>query len=57
MGKCFDVLFGSLTVTAGVRLWERMPVHSLYISFVDEGAASDCRCFWLDLNHDGKVFC
>ena len=57
VGNCFDVFFGSLPVIAGVQLWERMSVHRLFISFVDEGAASDCRCFWLDLNHDGQVFC
>jgi len=43
VGKCFDVFFGSLTVIAGVQLWERMPADGLYISFVDEGAAGDCR--------------
>jgi len=43
MGKCFDVLFGSLTVTAGVQRWERVTVDAPYICFVDEGAAIDCR--------------
>ena len=43
MGKCFDVFFGSLMVTAGVQRWERVPVYCPYILFVDEGAAIDCR--------------
>ena len=53
MGKCFAVLFGSLTVIAAVQQWERMPIDGLETDFVDEGAASDCRCFGLDFNHDG----
>ena len=43
VGKCFDVFFGSLMVTAGVQRWERVPVYCPYILFVDEGAAIDCR--------------
>ena len=57
MGKCFDVFFGSLTVIAGVQLWERMPADGLHTDFVLDGTVSDCRRLWLDLNHDGKVFC
>ena len=55
MGKCFDVLFASLTVVAAVHLWEWMSKDSLDTDFVDEGAASDCRCFGLDFNHDGLL--
>ena len=43
VGKCLDVFLGSLMVTAGVQVWERMPVDGPHIFFVDEGAASDCR--------------
>jgi len=49
VGRCFDVI-------AGVQLWERMTVDGLHTDLVHEGAASDCRCFWLDLNHDEGVF-
>ena len=43
VGKCFDLFFGSLTVTAGVQRWERVPADGPYIFFADKGAASDCR--------------
>ena len=50
MGKCFAVLFGSLTVIAAVQLWEQMSVDGFNADFV---AASDCRYFGLDFNHNG----
>ena len=56
MGKCFAMFLGSLTVIAAVQLWDRMPMDGLDTDIVDEDTASDCRCFGLDLNHDGKVF-
>ena len=43
VGKCFDVFFGSLTVIAGVQLWERMSVDGLHTDFVLDGTVSDCR--------------
>jgi len=45
VGKCFDVFFGSLMVTAGVQRWERVPVDGSHTDSLDEGAAIICRCF------------
>ena len=39
------------------KLCERMAVDGLNAVSEDEGSVSDCQCFGLDLNHDGKVFC